>query len=155
MKFEKDVSLLNEEHPDTIECVYIDVVGLHEINNHLGHQTGDSMLCMVAGTARSFFPNDRLYRIGGDEFVILCCSRKLDEVLLAVEKLRMTLRGAEYEISVGVQQGTGRENVQNIVNRAEDAMRRDKEAYYQQNGQERRMRRCRFRASATIWCVSG
>lgn len=139
-KFEKDVSLLNEEHPDTIECVYIDVVGLHEINNHLGHQTGDSMLCMVAGTARSFFPNDRLYRIGGDEFVILCCNRKHDEVLLAVEKLRMTLRGAEYEISVGVQQGTGRENVQNIVNRAEDAMRRDKEAYYQQNGQERRMR---------------
>lgn len=139
-KFEKDVSLLNEEHPDTIECVYIDVVGLHEINNHLGHQTGDSMLCMVAGTARSFFPNDRLYRIGGDEFVILCCNRKHDEVLLAVEKLRMTLRGAEYEISVGVQQGTGQENVQNIVNRAEDAMRRDKEAYYQQNGQERRMR---------------
>lgn len=140
MKFEKDVSRLNEEHPDTIECVYIDVVGLHEINNHLGHQTGDSMLCMVAGTARSFFPNDRLYRIGGDEFVILCCNRKHDEVLLAVEKLRMTLRGAEYEISVGVQQGTGQENVQNIVNRAEDAMRRDKEAYYQQNGQERRMR---------------
>ena len=139
-KFEKHVSLLNEEHPDTIECVYIDVVGLHEINNHLGHQTGDSMLCMVAGTARSFFPNDRLYRIGGDEFVILCCNRKHDEVLLAVEKLRMTLRGAEYEISVGVQQGTGQENVQNIVNRAEDAMRRDKEAYYQQNGQERRMR---------------
>lgn len=140
MKFEKDVSRLNEEHPDTIECVYIDVVGLHEINNHLGHQTGDSMLCMVAVTARSFFPNDRLYRIGGDEFVILCCNRKHDEVLLAVEKLRMTLRGAEYEISVGVQQGTGQENVQNIVNRAEDAMRRDKEAYYQQNGQERRMR---------------
>lgn len=79
-------------------------------------------------------------RIGGDEFVILCCNRKHDEVLLAVEKLRMTLRGAEYEISVGVQQGTGQENVQNIVNRAEDAMRRDKEAYYQQNGQERRMR---------------
>lgn len=140
MKFEKDVSLLNEEHPDTIECIYIDVVGLHKINNHLGHQTGDSMLCMVAGTVRSFFPNDQIYRIGGDEFVILCCNRKHDEVLLAVEKLRMTLRGAEYEISVGVQQGTGRENVQNIVNRAEDAMRRDKEAYYQQNGQERRMR---------------
>ena len=88
------------------------------------------MLCMVAGTARSFFPNDRLYR--RRRFVILCCNRKHDEVLLAVEKLRMTLRGAEYEISVGVQQGTGRENVQNIVNRAEDAMRRDKEAYYQQ-----------------------
>ena len=139
-KFEKDVSRLNEEHPDTIECVYIDVVGLHEINNHLGHQTGDSMLCMVAGTARSFFPNGQIYRIGGDEFVIICCNHKHDEVLLAVEKLRMTLRGAEYEISVGVQQGTGQENVQNIVNRAEDAMRRDKEAYYQQNGQERRMR---------------
>lgn len=139
-KFEKDLARLNQQYPKTIDCIYIDVVGLHEINNHLGHQTGDSMLCMVAGTARSFFPNDSLYRIGGDEFVILCCNRDHNEVLLAVEKLRMSLRAAEYEISVGAQHDTGKENVQQIVNRAEDAMRRDKEAYYRQNGKERRMR---------------
>ena len=139
-KFEKDVAKLNGMHPNTVDCIYIDAVGLHEINNHLGHQTGDSMLCMVAGAARSFFPNDWIYRIGGDEFVILCRDRNYNEVLLALEKLRMSLRGAEYEISVGVQEGTGQENVQDIVNRAEDAMRRDKEAYYRQNGKERRMR---------------
>ena len=117
----------------------MDLNGLKRCNDCFGYAAGDALICRVADALNDVFPGEAC-RIGGDEFVILCCNRKHDEVLLAVEKLRMTLRGAEYEISVGVQQGTGRENVQNIVNRAEDAMRRDKEAYYQQNGQERRMR---------------
>ena len=129
--------------PERTDWTYIvmDVNWLKQTNDQYGHRAGDELLCCAARCIReAFYRAEDCFRIGGDEFVILCCNRKHDEVLLAVEKLRMTLRGAEYEISVGVQQGTGQENVQNIVNRAEDAMRRDKEAYYQQNGQERRMR---------------
>ena len=32
------------EYTDVNNCTYIDVVGLHEINNHLGHRSGDAML---------------------------------------------------------------------------------------------------------------
>ena len=131
----------NELNRTPFVLFYLDLDRFKPVNDRYGHDVGDQLLKAVAWRLRTCVRStDYAFRIGGDEFVILCCNRKHDEVLLAVEKLRMTLRGAEYEISVGVQQGTGQENVQNIVNRAEDAMRRDKEAYYQQNGQERRMR---------------
>lgn len=138
-KFEKDIAVLKETMPSVLTCVYMDVVGLHEINNHLGHQMGDSMLCMVAGMSRSLFQDDMLYRIGGDEFVVLCKERTEKDVLLSVEKLRMMLRASQYEISIGVAQGGQQDALQLIINQAENAMLRDKNAYYQQHDKEARM----------------
>ena len=69
--FETDLRTLQSSEYDSMVCTYIDVVGLHEINNHLGHRSGDSMLCFIANAARKFFASSRIYRIGGDEFVIL------------------------------------------------------------------------------------
>ncbi len=51
--------------------MYIDLIGLHEINNHLGHARGDVVLCELADAARAYFGDDNIYRIGGDEFVII------------------------------------------------------------------------------------
>ena len=56
--------------------MYADMIGLHEVNNHLGHKQGNRMLCEFADAARAFFGDDRLYRIGGDEFVIISSADK-------------------------------------------------------------------------------
>lgn len=66
--FETDLRTLQSSEYDSMVCTYIDVVGLHEINNHLGHRSGDAMLCFIANAARKFFVSSRIYRIGGDEF---------------------------------------------------------------------------------------
>ncbi|MFR3751206.1 MAG: diguanylate cyclase domain-containing protein [Enterocloster sp.] len=39
----------------TLGCIYIDVNGLHEINNHLGHQAGDRMLKTISGHLPGIF----------------------------------------------------------------------------------------------------
>ena len=70
-RFERDLEWWGRNRPETLTCVYIDVVGLHEINNHLGHKAGDGMLCAVAGAMQRMFPLADTYRIGGDEFVVL------------------------------------------------------------------------------------
>ena len=49
--FETDLRTLQSSEYDSMVCTYIDVVGLHEINNHLGHRSGDSMLCFIANAA--------------------------------------------------------------------------------------------------------
>lgn len=41
--FETDLRTLQSSEYDSMVCTYIDVVGLHEINNHLGHRSGDAM----------------------------------------------------------------------------------------------------------------
>ena len=45
-RFEKTIQAFEfDKHGcGTLGCIYIDVNGLHEINNHLGHQAGDRML---------------------------------------------------------------------------------------------------------------
>ena len=138
--FETDLRTLQSSEYDSMVCTYIDVVGLHEINNHLGHRSGDSMLCFIANAARKFFASSRIYRIGGDEFVILTPNQPPYSVWVAVDKMRAFLREKEYEISVGIQNTNDLHRLDDAINQAEAAMRQDKQAYYARNGQERQLR---------------
>lgn len=54
---------------NTLSCVYVDVNGLHELNNTKGHNAGDVMLKTVAQEMVRQFGIKDSYRIGGDEFV--------------------------------------------------------------------------------------
>lgn len=59
---------LYESDPHTFSpavCVYIDVNGLHELNNKHGHEAGDQLLRAVAERLREQFPRDDFYRVGG------------------------------------------------------------------------------------------
>ena len=70
-KYERDIRMFQATGYERLTCVYMDVVGLHEVNNHLGHEAGDKMLCMISDAIREYFPKSLAYRIGGDEFVVL------------------------------------------------------------------------------------
>lgn len=121
-------------------CVYMDANGLHEINNHLGHQAGDEMLVKTASALKQAFPHEEVYRIGGDEFVVLCRNRSEQEVYCKAEQVRTIVRECDYELSLGVQWQQGDVNVTEIVDAAETLMRLDKQKYYEKNGKERQVR---------------
>ena len=139
-RFERDLEWWTAHRPRLLTCAYFDAVGLHEINNHLGHKAGDNMLCTVAGEARRLFPHANLYRIGGDEFVALCENWTEAEMTEAAAKLKARVRELEYEISAGVHQIRENELLEDGVDKAENAMRRDKEAYYRATGNLGQMR---------------
>ena len=103
-RFERDLEWWGRNRPETLTCVYIDVVGLHEINNHLGHKAGDGMLCAVAGAMQRMFPLADTYRIGGDEFVVLWADHTGEQGAEAAARIKALLRESNYEISVGVHQ---------------------------------------------------
>ena len=139
-RFERDLEWWSEKRPEVLTCIYIDVVGLHEINNHLGHKAGDSMLCTVAGAMQHMFPKAETYRIGGDEFVALWFGHTKAQGVEAAARLKTLLRESDYEVSVGVHQIEPQEELVDGVDRAENAMRRDKEAYYRETGNAGQMR---------------
>lgn len=140
LKFKADLEALEKSKETLFTCLYIDVNGLHELNNLLGHQKGDAMLCSVADTLVKYFPDDSVYRIGGDEFVVTSTRLTKQDVAQSIEKVRYELRQDNYEISVGIAAGSGGENLEKIIADAELEMRNNKSAYYMQNGDSRRKR---------------
>ena len=141
LKFSADIENIGKSNSQIFTCLYIDVNGLHELNNLLGHQKGDDMLCCVADTLKKYFPDERVYRIGGDEFVVMSIKLSKREVEVAVGKVRRDLLRDNYEISIGIESGTCGKNVEKIVAAAELAMRNDKANYYMHKGDRRRERR--------------
>lgn len=121
-------------------CIYVDANGLHDINNHLGHQAGDDMLKAVANALRAVFPKDDVYRIGGDEFVVICrhALKAAPEELFA--RLRKLLDSPHYEVSVGIAYQKDNDRAETTLQEAEHKMLTDKRHYYQTQDNLRRMR---------------
>lgn len=143
-KFNEDIKTLSQKILNGtirhLTVCYVDVNGLHELNNKLGHERGDEMLCSVASAMKKYFPEDRVYRIGGDEFVIFSSRQSKESVERTMKKVRMELSKDHYEISVGAASGNRKIPIHKIVGAAELAMRSDKEQYYRQNGDRRKRR---------------
>jgi len=56
----------------TISICFIDINGLKEVNDALGHEAGDDLiLSVVAGIKQNLRENDFVARLGGDEFLII------------------------------------------------------------------------------------
>ncbi len=144
-KYERDIRTFQATGYERLTCVYMDVVGLHEVNNHLGHEAGDKMLCMISDAIREYFPKSLAYRIGGDEFVVLCPDHGQEEVLEKVSSLRQAIRQQDYEVSIGIGESTDTKTLNEIINYAENAMRYDKADFYRNNGGLRQMRSLNYK----------
>lgn len=60
------------QHGQPVAVVFFDVDNFKEINDKYGHVVGDTCLIRVAtAIARRFRPEDRVFRWGGDEFLVL------------------------------------------------------------------------------------
>lgn len=149
-KYEQDIARLQLDEPGPLTCVYIDAVGLHEINNHLGHTVGDHMLCSIAEGIRQNFSQSFNYRIGGDEFVIFCFHGQKPEIERAIAALRDFLKQDDYEISVGFETNEAGMTLTETINRAEQAMRNEKMEFYQKNGAERQIRMMNYKLEAML-----
>ena len=131
---------LSEGTCRSLACLYIDANGLHEINIHLGHQAGDQMLKAVAEVFGRIFSPLHVYRIGGDEFVVLLKDEDKQDISRKAELARRNLEELGYEISIGMEWSDKDPDIKTMVNLAEEAMQREKKLYYQKNGRERQLR---------------
>ena len=68
--------------------VVADVNGLKEINDTLGHEEGDMLIRNTSALLRGVFANSQVFRIGGDEFVVVLTGEDHRERAMLLERLR-------------------------------------------------------------------
>jgi diguanylate cyclase (GGDEF)-like protein/PAS domain S-box-containing protein len=72
----------------------IDLDGFKQVNDKLGHTTGDEVLCIIARRLRNILrATDALIRLGGDEFVAIAEDiHGVKELIPIVDKIMDTMR---------------------------------------------------------------
>jgi diguanylate cyclase (GGDEF)-like protein len=115
--------------------VLADLDNLKVVNDELGHAAGDRLLRSAADILRAVLrPYDKLYRWGGDEFLVVVPSASADNVLSRLERVVEQADTAEVadgvrvklEMSMGAADYSSAEELNFAVERADRAMYQDK-----------------------------
>ena len=115
----------------SLSCVYVDVNGLHELNNASGHEKGDQMLQTVALELQGRFGRDNCYRTGGDEFVAFVQDEPETAVRAATDELIRALERKGCSAAMGVaNQNAGSVDLDTLIRQAEQQMYQAKEEHY-------------------------
>lgn len=137
--YEDRVKQLEEEIENeaaAFSLAMFDLNGLKEINDLHGHQQGDRVITEAASVLREVFGNERLYRIGGDEFIaVLEGARRDAESLLTAVARRLAERSSVTAASgCAVFDPESDTGYRDVFKRADNAMYNDKKQYYLANG---------------------
>lgn len=132
-KYNRDLSSLESNLPDSLGVCFIDLNGLKVANDKFGHDYGDYMITQMAHILTEIFgENQNVYRIGGDEFVVLLPNILQEEFNKYVSILRKSVElGNEFTASVGTTWNAHNYTINNSIKHADDLMYADKQRYYQ------------------------
>ena len=127
--------------PKSISAIIsIDMNGLKTINDNEGHAGGDEALVTLSLCFNRALRNRQFaYRIGGDEFIIICRKASQEEVLQLVERIRKDVEATKYSCSIGYALNMeGNKSTDELLKASDKMMYSEKEKYYLQSGKNRR-----------------
>ena len=123
----------------TLGIVFTDLNGLKKANDVKGHLAGDIMLKEAASILRSFFPDDEIYRAGGDEFMVL--SLGIAEQILEqkiAELKEIVAKNQTVSFAIGACFDSNSKNILSVMTSADKKMYKDKELFYDEHPEKKR-----------------
>ena len=133
--YKNDVFVFDEQKPEDFSCLYIDVNELHFINNKFGHAAGDEMLMYIANTLKEVFFGHRIYRMGGDEFLVFAKNEEPSKIKENIDIFIEQLKQKNYNVAIGMSYRSCSTNCEEMVREAELRMYEAKARYYQDKEQ--------------------
>lgn len=123
----------------SLGVIYMDLNGLKEINDKMGHIAGDTLIISASYALQEIFL-DNSYRVGGDEFVVI--EQDVSELLFFDQYAKLLKRMKELEISVatGCVWKETCPNLSETLQEADQKMYEDKKRYYSLAENDRRRR---------------
>lgn len=124
-----------------VGVVYLDVNGLKDVNDQKGHEHGDRLLREAARRLKEVFGGADLYRIGGDEFVVICRGIKQAAFNERISELKKRLQtDSSCCAAIGSQWCAELQNMNELTSKADALMYEDKKLFYRKNATSKRYR---------------
>ena len=132
-KFEQDMVTAvekKEKYDSPFSIIMFDIDGFKQVNDLYGHKMGDVILQEMASVVKRVLrESDKLFRWGGDEFVILLQETSLKNAFKAAEKVRKTVEAYDFEIekncitiSIGVGEFIKDDNIDQFLSIVDNAL---------------------------------
>lgn len=128
--------------------IMFDVNGLKMANDTYGHEAGDQLICDAAMVIKESFGESHVYRIGGDEFIVILENISTEEMgrlfniynanLKTTNEKTEKIYNAKLSISHGHAVYMPGEEYKTVFQRADGEMYRNKEKFYQGKNDRRR-----------------
>ena len=123
---------------DQIGVLFGDVNGLKYENDHYGHSAGDNLIVKMAESLSRHFRREEIYRISGDEFVVLLKSIRKEDFDCRIAAIKETLAEGGRELaSIGAEHGSCYK-INELVQMAETDMYVQKEIFYSRHPELKR-----------------
>ncbi len=128
-----------KEAEKSLGIVFTDLNGLKKTNDIQGHLAGDMLLKEAASMLKGLFPNDEIYRAGGDEFMVLCLGTGPDEMKAKMESLKRQIEESDtVSFAIGFSYDPDSRNILSVMTAADKNMYGDKESFYAEHPERKR-----------------
>ena len=111
---------------------FADVNGLKRVNDAHGHQAGDNLLVAAANLLKEVFDGYEIYRVGGDEFMVLCPNMDEDTFKERLHYTReIQKRRGDIILSIGGRYERDIAELLEDMKKADEDMYESKNLYYE------------------------
>lgn len=116
---------------NSIILLMCDINGLKKMNDTKGHHAGDELIVNCAKALLRAFGKDCVYRVGGDEFVVILMNVTEAEFISMREKAIDYMEMTEVSVSMGyVYYPNSKYTIAQMMKEADALMYEDKKNYY-------------------------
>ena len=115
-----------------VGIIFADLNGLKCTNDNLGHEAGDKLLKDAADIMRRLFPDDEIFRAGGDEFMVMVLGKSQAHFEAKVCELKEIIKNSQnVNFAIGDCYESDSRNVRSAMKNADQRMYEDKKRYYE------------------------
>lgn len=119
--------------------IYGDLNGLKKVNDDRGHEEGDKLLCKAVEIMNSAVGKRHVFRMGGDEFLVVMPDVNEKQTKRLLQDLRTRYRSSGVSIALGyIVRQAPIENLDEVLSEADYNMYCDKQRIYGTSRRDRR-----------------
>ncbi|CAG69335.1 diguanylate cyclase (GGDEF)-like protein [Acinetobacter baylyi] len=137
--YTEEINRLERSIVRPVSCIFLDMNGLKDVNDHLGHDAGDDLLRRVGHILTQAIQQTSYTasRIGGDEFVILMPGTEETAVMQILQTIYELLNidnqfysSQPISIAIGYATTQHNESIEDMLKRADQDMYKKKRDYH-------------------------